>query len=93
MTGTGSKPRLVPVSADLVVTEGELLPVTRRLDLKKMIQVRREMALTYREVRNGSVSTTDGAKLIFMLAQIGKMIQDAELERRLRALEGRNGNF
>jgi len=67
--------------------------VTRRLDLKKMIQVRREMALTYREVRNGSVSTTDGAKLIFMLAQIGKMIQDAELERRLRALEGRNGNF
>jgi len=69
------------------------LPVTRRLDLKKMIQVRREMALTYREVRNGSVSTTDGAKLIFMLAQIGKMIQDAELERRLRALEGRNGNF
>lgn len=72
----------------LAPREGELLPTPRRrMDLKTLKQVRTEMARVYREVRNGQMYSTEGARLVFMLAQIGKMVELSELEKRIEHLE------
>lgn len=60
-----------------------------KIDLANPLDVRREMAKVYRETRAGKIDTADGAKLVYMLAQVGKMIELHEVEARLTALEAR----
>ena len=52
--------------------------------------VRREMAAVYREMRAGSIESQDGTRYVYVLAQVGKMIEQSELERRVAALENHN---
>lgn len=63
----------------------------RRPDLATLNDVRREMARVYRDMKLRRIPTQDGTRLAFVLAQIGKLIQQGELERRLEALEYATG--
>lgn len=47
------------------------------------------MARIYREAESGKRDISEASKLVYILGQIGKMIELAEVEARLRALEGR----
>jgi hypothetical protein len=45
------------------------------------------MSKVYRQVRSGKIRSEEGSRLTFILASIGKVIEAAELEQRLVALE------
>ena len=66
---------------------GKLLPTPSRIDLKTIDDVRLEMARVYREMKSGIIETADGTKLAYVLAQIGKLIETHEIEKRMEALE------
>ena len=65
-----------------------VLPTPPRIDLKTIDDLRVEMARVYRDMRAGQIETADGTKLAYVLAQLGKLIEAGELEKRLEALEG-----
>ena len=65
-----------------------LLPIPPRIDLKTTDDVRVEMARVYRDMRAGRIDTADGTKLAYVLAQLGRLIESSEIEKRLEALEG-----
>jgi hypothetical protein len=78
--------------ATRAMTSGELVPIPlRRISLKTLFQVRREMASVYREMRAGSIESQDGTRYVYVLAQVGKMIEQSELERRVAQLEANRG--
>lgn len=60
-------------------------PRVGRLDSLK--RVRLEMARVYADCRTGKLPTQDGSRLVFMLANIAKIIEQADLESRVEALE------
>jgi hypothetical protein len=64
-----------------------VIPTPSRIDLKTIDDVRLEMARVYRDMRAGTVQTQDGTRLAYVLAQIGKLIESGELERRIESLE------
>lgn len=66
---------------------GKLLPTPSRIDLKTIDDVRLEMARVYRDMKSGVIETADGTKLAYVLAQIGKLIETHEVEKRIEALE------
>ncbi len=45
------------------------------------------MARQYREMESGKRDPQDGTKLVYVLAQIGKVLELTEIERRLARLE------
>jgi hypothetical protein len=65
-----------------------LLPTPSRIDLKTIDDVRVELARVYRDMRAGRIDTQDGTKLAYVLAQLGKLIEAGDLEKRLEAVEG-----
>lgn len=74
-----------------VTIEGQairVLPTPRRVDLKTLEQVRFEMARVYRAVDRGDYDSGEGSRRVFMLAQIGKLVELTDLERRVETLEG-----
>jgi hypothetical protein len=83
---------------DIAHVEGELVAAARlprriparSLPLKTLAQCRREMAKLYREVRGGVLESSEATRLVYVLAQVGKLIEVAELERRLLALEAKS---
>ncbi len=70
-------------------TNGKITPTPIKIDLKSVDDVRLEMAKLYREMRNQNLDTADGTKLIYVLAQIGKMIELHDLEKRINLIEER----
>lgn len=64
-------------------------PLRRRIPLRTLRDVRKEMARVYTECRRGGLNIADGSKLTYMLSQLGKVIADHELEARIAALEAR----
>lgn len=65
-----------------------VVPIPRRRpDLATLTDVRREMGKIYREMRFKKIGTQDGTRLCFVLMQIGKIIQTAELDARIEAVE------
>ena len=50
------------------------------------------MAAVYREARAGTIASQDATRFVFVLAQIGKLIELSELERRLSVLEAREND-
>lgn len=66
---------------------GEVDPTPRRIDLKTLDHVKVEMARVYREMRFKKLESQDGTRLVYVLGQIGKIIELAEIERRLIDLE------
>jgi hypothetical protein len=63
------------------------IPTPYRLDLKSIDDVRLEMAKVYRSMKSGEIQSSDGTRFVYVLSQIGKMIELHEVERRLSILE------
>lgn len=76
-----------PVTVDN--TSGRLDPTPAKIDLKTIDDVRLEMAKVYRAMKGGKIETSDGTKLVYVLGQIGKMIEVHDIEQRLTLLENR----
>jgi len=66
-----------------------VLPPRQRTPLKKLEDVKRELGRVYRSMKSGEIAHEDGTKRAFVLGQLGKVIEMADLERRLDALERR----
>ena len=66
-----------------------MLPSPRRRGpaLETLTDVRREMARVYRNMRHGRIDTQDATRMTYVLSQIAKIIQKAELEARVAAVE------
>lgn len=66
-----------------------LVPTPRRRGpvLESLTDVRREMATVYRHMRHGRIDTQDATRMTYVLSQIAKIIQTAELEARVEAVE------
>jgi hypothetical protein len=60
---------------------------TPTIHLKTIDDVRLEMAKVYRDMKSQKIPSHDGTRLVYVLAQIGKMIELHELERRINLLE------
>lgn len=64
-------------------------PTPAPVDLARIVDVRREMARIYRGMKAGEIEANTGSKLVWVLAQIGSMIELEEFERRIAELEER----
>lgn len=71
----------------LDIYEEERLPIPNRIDLKTIDDVRLEMARVYRDMRAEKIFTNDGTRLVYVLGQIGKMIELHEIIKRVEKLE------
>ena len=71
----------------LETRENQTLPTPYRIDLKSIDDVRIEMARVYRDMKSQKIATGDGTRLVYVLGQIGKMIELYEIEKRLEVLE------
>ena len=71
-----------------------LIPTGRRKAvLNSLSGVRREMARIYREAESGKRDTAEATKLVYVLGQIGKVLELTQIEERLKTLEAKtNGN-
>lgn len=68
-------------------TRISVVPTPPRVDLKTLDDVRLEMARVYRDMRTARIEAQDGTRLVYVLAQIGKIIATAEIEKRVEAIE------
>ena len=67
---------------------GNVLPTrTKKIDLATIDDVRLEMASVYRGMKSGSIETSDGTKLVYVLGAIGKAIEVHDIEKRIELLE------
>lgn len=74
--------------ADNRVLNGFVLPPTPpKIRLSDLESTRREMAVVYRLMRSGELDTQDGTRLVYVLSQIGKLIEAASIESRINELE------
>jgi hypothetical protein len=85
MPNRREKPRQSPVVIEVVP-----LP-TPRINLHDMEALRREMGKVYRDMRTGKLVSQDGARLVYVLGEMRKLIEADGLERRIQALEAGNG--
>jgi len=60
---------------------------TPRIDLSSIENCRVEAARVYRQMKARKVDVGDGAKLVWAVTQIAKLIEVGTLEERLRTLE------
>lgn len=75
--------------ATIEAKSGELIPTPSRIDLKTIDDIRLEMARVYRDMRNKTIETQDGTRLVYVLAAMGKLIELHEIEQRLSVLEAK----
>ena len=69
---------------------GDILPTpSKKIDLATINDVRLEMASVYRAMKGGSIEAGDGSRLVYVLGQIGKMIELHEIVLRVDKLEGK----
>lgn len=64
-------------------------PTPYRIDLKSIDDVRLEMAKVYRSMKSGEIVSSDGTRFVYVLSQIGKMIEVHDIEQRLAVLENK----
>jgi hypothetical protein len=64
-------------------------PTPRRVDLSTLRDIRLEMAAVYRKIDCGAIEAAEGTKLVYVLRQIGDIIEMAEIEKRIEAIEER----
>ncbi|MDP1683119.1 MAG: hypothetical protein Q8L39_15275 [Burkholderiales bacterium] len=60
---------------------------TKRVTLRNLDDVKRELAKIYREARNGKIETQDLGRYSNCLATLGRIIEGSDLEARITALE------
>ena len=65
---------------------GAVLP-TPRTPLKTLEQLSRELARVYRSVKAGNLPSEEGSRRAYIINTLGKLLESADLERRLDALE------
>ena len=69
---------------------GDILPTpSKKIDLATINDVRLEMASVYRAMKGGSIEAGNGSRLVYVLAQIGKMVELHDIEKRVEKLEGK----
>ena len=74
-----------PVTVDNV--SQKVLPSPKGIKLKNIDDVRVEMASVYRGMKGGSIETSDGTKLVYVLSAIAKAIEIHDIEQRIKLLE------
>ena len=62
---------------------------TPRLNLNNLDGVRREMSRVYRDMRDGSLASQDGTRLVYVLGELRKLFEVCALEKKLIELEDR----
>lgn len=62
-------------------------PAPRRICLRDIDAVRREMARLYRDARRGQLEITAAAKLTYILGELRRTFELSVIERRISALE------
>jgi hypothetical protein len=76
----------------LEIIEGTVIPfdpTPHQIKLSTIADCRREMARVYRDARTAKIDTSEASRLVYMLSQIGKLIETGQLEQRLIELENR----
>lgn len=76
-----------PVTIDNTSGELQATPRKKRVDLKTVDDLRLEMAQVYRAMKTGEIETSDGTKLVYVLGQLGRLIEAHEIEKRIELLE------
>lgn len=65
-----------------------LLPTpSRTIHLKTLDDVRIEMAKVYRDMKLGKLPAQDGTRLVYVLSQIGRIIEADQIADRVEAVE------
>ena len=83
MTKTCNDNELVSIDS----SNHELLATPSRIDLKHIDDVRLEMAKVYRDMKGQKIPAQDGTRLVYVLTQIGKMIELHDIEKRINRIE------
>jgi hypothetical protein len=65
---------------------GAVVPL-QRTPLNNLENVKRELARVYRRVKAGELPSEEGSKRAYILSTLGKIIEAADLERRIAVLE------
>lgn len=75
-----------------VIYEGQVLQAlpTPQIKLVTIEDCRREMARVYRDARTNRIDSQDGSRFVYMLSQIGKLIELSDIEKRIEVLENLN---
>jgi len=75
-----------------VIHEGQLLQAlpTPQIKLATIDDCRREMARVYRDARTARIDSQDASRFVYILSQIGKLIELSDIEKRLEILEDQN---
>jgi len=75
-----------------VILEGQVLQAlpTPKIKLNTLEDCRREMARVYRDARSYSIDSQDASRLVYILSQVGKLIEAADIEKRIELLENPN---
>ena len=79
-----------PVTVDN--KSGKVLPTPKGIKLKTIDDVRVEMASVYRGMKAGSIETSDGTKLVYVLSAIAKAIEVHDIEQRITLLEDKKND-
>lgn len=66
---------------------GKVLTTPMKIDLATIDDVRLEMAKVYRDMKSQKIPTHDGTRLVYVLGQIGKMIEIHDIEKRINLIE------
>jgi hypothetical protein len=67
------------VSRTIDNASGDILPTpTKKIDLASINDVRLEMASVYRGMKSGSIETSEGTKMAYVLSQIAKLITEKQ---------------
>ena len=65
-----------------------LLPTpSPTIHLKTLDDVRIEMAKVYRDMKGGKLPTQDGTRFVYVLSQIGRVIEADQITERVEAVE------
>ncbi len=64
-------------------------PPKRAIRLKTLNDVRVEMSRVYSDARRNQIPTDQASKLVYVLSQVGRVIEGSTLEDRIAALESK----
>lgn len=64
-----------------------VLPTPPTIHLKTADDVRLEMAKVYRSAKANELDVADATKLVYILSQVGKMIETHDIQTRVEAVE------
>jgi hypothetical protein len=78
-----------PEPAAVVIPGGDYMLGTaqQRTPLRSLDDVKRELGRLYRGVKAGVIASDEGSRRAYILSTLGKVIEAADLEKRLAVLE------